>query len=146
MSVKPRPEFGKPETGLVRHWYRTDAQMRRAMMSPEQRAIEAQRIGDRRRQMKKARAEAEEFKRRVAHRHTLCFDCGAGLADVGVVGKIVPRKREVEPSALVCCVCLSETMRDTGEPKSATWGPRREAFRCRVLEPESPEETVEVFA
>ena len=89
MSVTPRPEFGKPETGRVRHWFRTDAQMRRHYLSPEARDAERQRIGERRKQMKAWRE--QEAKRPKPHDHAICRPCHLGLVDVGIhSGSVIP--------------------------------------------------------
>lgn len=143
MSVTPRPEFGKPETGQIRHWFRTDAQMRRHYMAPADRELERQRMQERRAERKKYRAEAEEFKRRAAHVHTVCHDCAAGLTDVGVMTgkttKTVDRERDTVP----CCACLAALPATKAGSNLMEWGPRREAFRCRVLHPEHDEIEVE---
>lgn len=140
MSVTPRPEFGKPETGQVRHWFRTDAQMRRHYLSTEAREIERQRISERRRQMRQYRAEHAESERRATHQHFTCPSCVHGLEDVGIFGgkdgteQRTPRAEE----ALTCCTCLALV------PLGPRWstvptrkGPNYHAFRCRVFDPDS---------
>lgn len=139
MSITPRPEFGRPETGRVRYWYRTDAQLRRAQMSPEDRALEAKRIGDRRRYVKAQREQRKaEQERRERHgpSHRTCRDCAAGLHDVGITNgheKVLPAITETA----ICCVCLrSFTFGEKGVKAQAVAGPNGHLFRCRVLNPD----------
>lgn len=131
----PRPEFGRPETGLVRHWFRTDAQMRRHYMTPEQREVERKRIGERRAMAKHYRAEIEEFKRRAAHRHFTCRECLPGMADVGAFDGKDAAHPTPEVGERVCCTCLSVSTPRVTYP--SVRGPNfARVFRCRVLDPE----------
>jgi hypothetical protein len=136
----PRPEFGKPETGLVRHWFRTDAQMRRHYMDPEQRELERQRLSARRAMMKKHREEAKVQQVRYSHRHFFCTDCSGGLHDVGVIDGEGKRRTREDVESLLCCICLVVVL--LGPKRStvaAKWGPNRNIFRCRVLDPDVAE-------
>lgn len=135
--MRPQPEFGKPETGTVRHWFRTDAQMRRHYMDPETRELERQRISARRAQMKKHRLEAAEFQRRAAHAHTLCIECVAGLVDIGALTGKRSDPRETDRHTVPCCSCLALLPAPrSGRSRGLELGPHYDRLRCRVLDPD----------
>lgn len=143
MSKTPRPEFGKPETGRIRYWFRTDAQMRRAYMAPDELEREIERIRIRRAQLREAREQAREYQRRATHRHTLCHDCVGGLVDVGALSGKSKERQTDRAGEVPCCSCLAMLARPRGgRSRSMEWGPHHDRLRCRVLDPDVVDETV----
>lgn len=143
-KITPRPEFGRPETGLIRHWFRTDAQMRRNYLSPEERELERQRIGERRRLAKEWRASAERDRIRNEHGHFACNECSAGLHDVGIYDGHEEKRIPPTVELRLCCTCLRTVTIGPAGTRQLRRGPNFSMLRCRVLDPDMPEREAEV--
>lgn len=107
-EIVPRPVFGQPETGQAWYW---EQQGWKNVYTVRRTANTAPR-----------------------HNHTVCYECGAGLNDVGVFHDPIEAKpsENYDRGERLCCVCLRTL--PPGKTRDATPGPRIQDFTCRIGE------------